>query len=160
MMTDVNAALNAVVNDVGYYRLFVYGTLMRGLGNHHRLHRHGASYMGDGRLDGALVNFHGAFPGFVGEYSAEAAPIVGELYAVTHKTLEDLDRLEGQLYRKAIVEIDRGGWRQLACTYQLRDTYAQEERTRVQPLDGVLDWRQSSRICIEQTCHDCPPWGE
>jgi hypothetical protein len=65
------------------------------------------------------------------------------------------------MYRKTIVVVDRGGWTQYACTYQLMNGYAREPRPRVKALDGLIDWRQASRVCVEAgDCDVCPPWGD
>ena len=93
--------------------VFVYGSLMRGLGNHEVL---GPS-VGDGTagtlmaVDLEMVSL-GAFPALVQRARAHAdannAPkICGELYEVSDDTLRDLDMLEGhpRFYRRRLLPV-------------------------------------------------------
>jgi gamma-glutamylcyclotransferase (GGCT)/AIG2-like uncharacterized protein YtfP len=78
--------------------VFVYGTLMRGRGNHGFLH--GARFLGAGRVEGlALYDVTPYYPGAVRE---EGGAVLGEVYEVDEEMLADLDRLEGNgiLYRR------------------------------------------------------------
>lgn len=70
--------------------VFVYGSLKRGLCNHHFL-QHG-QFMGEWKTDAiyALVDL-GAYPGLVSGQRS----IVGEVFAVDDATLAQLDLLEG-----------------------------------------------------------------
>ena len=72
-------------------RIFCYGTLMRGHGNH-RLIEH-STFLGTGTTEPIFTMLHlGGFPGIV--RGGETA-IHGELYEVDAPTLSRLDRLEG-----------------------------------------------------------------
>lgn len=74
----------------GSVRLFVYGTLMRGESNHHRMAA--ATFLGEAATEPglALVDL-GPYPGMVKEGRASVS---GELYRVPAATLADLDELE------------------------------------------------------------------
>jgi len=84
--------------------LFVYGSLKRGRRHHAELR--GARFAGVARTapEYRLLD--------LGEYPALAAgsrSIEGELYAVTESLLAELDRFEGDDYRRAAVRLDGGG---------------------------------------------------
>lgn len=83
------------------HTVFVYGTLMRGFGNHGLLA--GATYLGPAGTAAAwrLLDL-GAFPALVSAPDGFAAPVRGELYRVDGATLAALDRLEGHpdFYRR------------------------------------------------------------
>lgn len=73
------------------HKIFVYGTLKRGHGNHRLLAN--ARFIGTGISEPVFTMLHlGGFPGIV--RSGETA-IHGELYEVDEGTLHRLDRLEG-----------------------------------------------------------------
>jgi gamma-glutamylaminecyclotransferase len=87
-------------------RVFVYGTLMRGEGNHDLLVR--ARFLGQGRTPSRFaLHDLGAFPGLVagGEHAVE-----GEVYIVGPDTLARLDHLEGHpnWYRRAPIALEDG----------------------------------------------------
>ena len=88
------------------YLVFVYGTLMKGEGNHH--------YLGDAEFKGeyktdkrwGLINI-GAFPALV----PHVLRVEGEVYEVSKSTLSTLDRLEGVshgLYRRMQISVYNG----------------------------------------------------
>lgn len=90
-------------------RVFVYGTLRRGEGNHaHFLGRAKAAGTGRTVERMTLLNL-GAFPAALA--IGGPGPIVGELYDVDAGTLARLDRLEGvpHHYRRERVRIARDG---------------------------------------------------
>jgi gamma-glutamylcyclotransferase (GGCT)/AIG2-like uncharacterized protein YtfP len=86
-------------------RIFVYGTLKRGYGNH-RLLAGRSVFIGDDAIIGKLFDL-GAFPAATPEGSDL---IQGETYFVGPKTLRDLDRLEGHpnFYRREVVKTRSG----------------------------------------------------
>lgn len=90
------------------HRVFVYGTLMTGFGNHSRLLDHdGARYEGKARTAvNARLGDVGAFPA-VTELRKGSCPVVGEVYTVDDDTLARLDMLEGvpSLYTRQQVEV-------------------------------------------------------
>lgn len=87
----------------GWTRVFVYGSLKQGHGNHRLLSRArdigGAEFLGMDALFGqyGMLDW-GAFPALVdrtGRKDAEKDFVVGEVYAVSEATLMALDGLEG-----------------------------------------------------------------
>lgn len=101
-------------------RVFVYGSLMQGFGNHPLLAQ--ADFLGAAStLPGfTLVNL-GAFPGMHHD-SKSGGVVTGELYAVNAVELSDLDGLEGHpdFYRRQLITVGdeptftyilpHGGW--------------------------------------------------
>ena len=87
-------------------RVFVYGTLLRGEGNHDLLAD--AELVGPARtLPRFTLHDLGAFPGLV-EGGTHA--VLGEVYLVGRDTLARLDRLEGHpsFYRRVAVTLEDG----------------------------------------------------
>jgi len=83
------------------FRIFVYGTLMRGERAHHLLDS--ARYIGDYYLNDYAIYNLGSYPGIV--YS-EGDRVLGEVYEITEEMLPAMDRYEGEgsLYlRKSVV---------------------------------------------------------
>lgn len=80
-------------------RVFVYGTLKAGHGNHdyYLSGNDGASYLGRCYITGDYRMYtNGAFPMVVKGTDTDAdLPIVGEVYSVDEETLHALDALEG-----------------------------------------------------------------
>lgn len=77
------------------FPIFVYGSLMRELSNHHYLARPGVRIVGPARLLGKwnMYTMNGRYPFIVPDDNG--GDVVGELYEVDINTLGDLDRLEG-----------------------------------------------------------------
>lgn len=77
--------------------IFVYGTLMRGEGNHTPFLGTSA-FLGEGLLEGYALYDLGWFPGIK---PSPGGSVKGELYRVDAPTLTDINRLEGEgsLYR-------------------------------------------------------------
>lgn len=81
------------------HTVFVYGSLLRGLGNHGLIARHaargGAVFMGEAetRDPYAMISF-GAFPGVV-DGGENPERVTGEVWIVDDLALAELDRLEG-----------------------------------------------------------------
>ena len=73
--------------------LFVYGTLLSGLSNHH--HMQGATCLGPATMQGALFDL-GPYPAMlvVGEMAAPLETVLGELYQIEASHLQRLDSLE------------------------------------------------------------------
>ena len=117
------------------HRVFVYGSLLRGLHNHHWISK-------DSRLLGAalsreryvIVDSGDGYP-----YALDAewarpgidtpAPLHGELYEVGDGTLDDLDALEGHpdYYRRRIAAFLIGADEAEAALYVLRDASRLDE---------------------------------
>lgn len=81
----------------------MYGSLKRGFKNHAQLAR--ATFVGECQTAPRyrLLVF-GAYPAL----SEGDHEVAGELYAVHQRTLFELDRFEGQAYRRASVELADG----------------------------------------------------
>jgi len=88
-------------------RVFVYGSLKRGLYNH-RLLTEGATFAGEDRIEGATMFDLGAFPAV---HLGGAGAVHGEVYRVTPETLARLDRLEGcpTMYQRVRVRLAASG---------------------------------------------------
>lgn len=88
------------------FRLFVYGTLMRGHVRHHLIAR--CPFLGPATTEPAfeLVDLHD-YPALV---QGGGTAVHGELYAVTEEILSRLDRVEGvpDLYRRSEVRLADG----------------------------------------------------
>jgi len=96
--------------------VFVYGTLMKGEGNHNFLSN--SKYLGEYKTDKrwGLINI-GAFPALVPHVLA----VEGEVYEVNKGVLGTLDRLEGVahgLYRRREIPVfDEDGEELIVQTY-------------------------------------------
>ncbi len=90
----------------GRTRVFVYGSLLRGLGNHRLLE--GSRFIAADRTRPTFTLFDlGSFPGMV---AGGDTAVAGEVWEVDPQTLERLDRLEGHprfYQRTAIVLASR-----------------------------------------------------
>lgn len=74
------------------HRVFVYGSLMRGFGNHGLLKNQ--AFISNASVEGFDLHSLGAFPAVV--YSDDDHALVrGEVYEVDDEALAKLDRLEG-----------------------------------------------------------------
>lgn len=86
--------------------VFVYGTLLRGEGNHRLLDR--ARRIGDARTTATFTLLDlGAWPAMV---AGGSTSVRGELYEVDAATLRALDDFEGDPdeYRRTRIELDDG----------------------------------------------------
>jgi len=103
-------------------RVFVYGTLKRGHGNHRLLEGGGARYAGDAQVAGTMHDY-GAFPAVS---LSGRGTIHGEVYEVTNETLSRLDRLEGTptFYQRTRVRMSTGmeAWIYVMNSDRLADT--------------------------------------
>ncbi len=92
------------------HRVFVYGTLKRGLHNHVLLERARASFVGPARTTRAsfaMLLADAGYP-YVVKTTTNARAIDGEVYAVDDDTLERLDALEEiatGMYSRESVEV-------------------------------------------------------
>ena len=110
-------------------RLFVYGTLRRGLRLHHHLKRLGAQFVANGQVQAELYDL-GEFPGACG-CTKPGRTVKGELYRL-HKvenSLKVLDQIEGfsprhperGLFERGTAEVTSpNGQRRLAWIYWYR----------------------------------------
>jgi gamma-glutamylaminecyclotransferase len=90
------------------HRVFVYGSLRQGFGNHKYYLQGRADFQGEGLTapEYTLLNL-GAFPGVV---KAGNTAITGEVYGVSEGLLRELDRLEGHpnFYRRTPITLQDG----------------------------------------------------
>ena len=88
-------------------RVFVYGTLKRGMGNHRVMQEAKGRLLGSGSVYGyACINT----PWFPYAYKKEGARIIGEIYAIPKENIADLDVLEGypHFYNRAVTDTSFG----------------------------------------------------
>ena len=109
-------------------KVFVYGTLKSGFGNH-RLMEGRSTFITKDKIKGKMVSL-GGFPGVVPD---DDRSVVGEVYEVTDECLKALDRLEGHpsFYKRTPVVTDNG----LEV-----DTYIYQGETKHRPLVETGDW--------------------
>ena len=122
--------------------VFVYGTLMQGLGNHRLLAQHDPT-MQPAKLDGYGLYQVASFPGIVPE---ESAAVRGEFYEISQDTLAALDHLEGEgslyLREEVTVTLEHDGSQRRAYTYlwngrvdpKTRISYADQPWKKAQPV--------------------------
>jgi gamma-glutamylaminecyclotransferase len=116
-------------------RVFVYGTLLAGEGNHRVLE--GARFVCESKtLPAYSMHDMGYFPAVVAGGELE---ISGEVYEVDAQTLDRLDRLEGhpRFYRRTVVE--------LACGMRVETYLMPPARVAGRRLIGSGNWRKHER---------------
>ena len=86
-------------------KVFVYGTLKRGHGNHHFLR--GQTFLGEDVIKGKMFSL-GAFPCV--SMATQEQTIHGEVYEVDDNSLARMDRLEGHptFYKRELVQTGGG----------------------------------------------------
>lgn len=86
------------------HRVFVYGTLKRGIHNHHLLQT--ADYIGEAYTLDTFKMYHVGFP-VIREAAEGGKAVYGEVYDVDDDTLKKLDRLEneGVMYDRKQINI-------------------------------------------------------
>jgi len=120
--------------------IFVYGTLKRGFHNNTLLS--GAEFVGEATTVGGGFGMasNGSFPAVYRDPASEAN-VAGELYRVTPKQLERVDRLEGHPEWYSREPIQTTGGEAQAYFMLPQGPYW---RT-VQPLNGVLTFDKNCR---------------
>lgn len=85
-------------------RVMVYGTLKRGIQNHHLLQ--GADYVGEAYTIECYKMFNVGFP-IIRETEQDGHAVYGEVYDVSDEILAKLDKLEnnGVMYDRKIIQI-------------------------------------------------------
>jgi len=76
------------------HKVFVYGTLKKGFGNHRLLDHGKAQFISEGTTNDKYTMLYYVFP-FVSRTMTPKTTIEGEVYEVDDKTFTRLDRLEG-----------------------------------------------------------------
>lgn len=86
-------------------KVFVYGSLMKHLGNHPVIAGEEFLCSGVTQRNFKMVSF-GWYPGVLKDENG--SPVIGELYDVSEETMSHLDRLEGngRFYQRELVDID------------------------------------------------------
>lgn len=86
------------------HNVFVYGSLMRGFGNHGLLES--SAFISEATAEGLRLYTLGAFPAVLSGDDGDS-PVRGEVYSVDDETLARLDRLEGHpnFYRRERKEV-------------------------------------------------------
>ena len=104
----------------GRHPVFVYGSLLRGLGNHALLMRHQAAFLGEAFTEEATFSMVslGAFPAICW---GGCQRIKGEVYQVDDAGIAALDRLEGtpSFYKRERIAVVLDGERVMVWTYLL-----------------------------------------
>ena len=94
------------------YKVFVYGSLKSGFGNHRLLEDSNAEFLGTTYTKDTnfLMFSFGAFPAVVKNEEFGYGAVEGELYLVDQITMFKLDMLEGNgtFYTRELVELDDG----------------------------------------------------
>ena len=88
-------------------KVFVYGSLKKGYGNHD-YHLDKSEFLGKSETLPQYSLFSlGSFPGVI---KGGITPVQGELYAVDEEGLQRLDRLEGHptFYKREVIETSEG----------------------------------------------------
>ena len=110
-------------------RIFVYGSLRVGFGNHRLLDN--SAYVGQARTEPRFTMLHlGGFPGVVADGETS---IIGEVYDVDDPTLRNLDRLEGHpdFYARQTIQVERGGDVEDVQVYLLPQVWLDDARNAV-----------------------------
>ena len=126
-------------------RVFVYGTLKQGRGNHCLLAN--SKFVSQGRTD---IQYHmrcnGGFPS-VFKSSFEGGSICGEIYEVCEDTLHQLDTLEGvasgMYFREEVIIRTEFGAPTVAHIYFRNNESLEVGGTTVAPVYGVINWNGS-----------------
>lgn len=115
--------------------VFVYGSLLSGLGNHSLVD--GCKFVGEGTVDGLAMRSLGAFPG---AFVCECATICGELYVVDSDTADELDHLEGHpdFYEREIRDVETADGKTVKAWVYLLESVSCDVRFPVVP-NG--DWK-------------------
>lgn len=87
------------------HRVFVYGTLKRGVHNHHLLSS--AEFVGNAYTLDQFKMYHVGFPVIRESDHPDAKSVYGEVYDVDDDTLKKLDRLEneGVMYDRKLINV-------------------------------------------------------
>jgi gamma-glutamylcyclotransferase (GGCT)/AIG2-like uncharacterized protein YtfP len=121
-------------------KVFVYGTLLEGQTNHHRL-ANSVRVFNHATVDGTLYDVGCGYPALVLTGTGE---VYGEVYEVSEEVLRSLDSLEGyygvgdpgNYYDRVEVEVTSGEWTTRALTYVFS-----EKQARVLEMIESGDWR-------------------
>lgn len=118
-------------------KVFVYGTLRMGYGNHRLIEKSPRSkFIGEGETKDKFKMIYMGFPGIIRDNEKEYTTIKGELYLVDLETLQSLDILEGtpNFYRREKITVLSNGKKHNAYTYILNTTFRKYTDHQAYPL--------------------------
>jgi gamma-glutamylaminecyclotransferase len=97
-------------DNIEFYKVFVYGSLRKGFGNHILLKD--CEYVGDAWALQYAMQHLTHFPSAFVDYFTQGARIFGEVYEITNEILQRLDHLEGHpdFYKRQEIQIPKFGW--------------------------------------------------
>ncbi len=109
------------------YKLFTYGTLMKGQCRHHVLQD--AKYLGDAVLRDYCLLELGSYPGAIRK---ERFNVYGEVYEIPEKLVPELDRIEGEgyLYERKTVDVTMDDGKTSVLFYEFLMDDGTYEKTR------------------------------
>lgn len=141
MTTHARTKINST--PVRPHRVFVYGSLLAGLGNHRVLTGHDARMVAHGTTAAARFTMFdlGSFPGCV---ESGSTAVRGEVYDINDAGMASLDQLEGYptFYDRARVAIRLAdGTTTFAWVYLLADAYAERRNGYLRDEVPNGDWR-------------------
>lgn len=102
------AAIEATPKAPPTFKVFVYGSLKRGFGNHGLLQQDGADFVREAKTRPGFTMYSlGGFPGII---RTGEGVISGEVFSVNERVLRHLDRLEGHpsFYRREDIILEDG----------------------------------------------------
>lgn len=141
-LPPVTAALMMGKRGPTMHKIFVYGTLLSGHGNHRLLEGRG-TMIGTAISEAKFTMLHlGGFPGIV--QKGETA-ILGEVYEVDHETLRDLDGLEGHphFYKRTPITVEMRDAKVPVEAYVLPDSWLSRSNTSVIESGN---WRERNNV--------------
>ena len=148
---------------MGTHEVFVYGTLLRGESNHHRLA--GSTFLGNDSLCYTVLFDQGMYP----ILRPGSGIVFGERWSVSTATLSDLDQLEGHpvWYQRVFETLDSGAqaWVYLGSESMVRGLSVIPDgnwKTRHAPEAGGMRHRvfmYGSNLLAEQLAERCPEWN-
>lgn len=127
------------------YKLFVYGSLKRGFGNHHFLEESKFVSKITTKISSFRMFSLGGFPGV--SLQPNGRKIIGELYEIDDNTLQRIDYLEGNgnFYNRRLIKLDNGD---TAWMYIIDQMYGEDDNftfvnglfNRIKTTDTTQEW--------------------
>lgn len=133
------------------HRIFVYGTLLAGFGNHRLISQQGGQFVGEAVLPGFELFSFGGFPG-IRRTDREGSVVHGEVWNV--EDIAPLDRLEGHpnFYLRTPVDVveapDGYPYHEGAMVWEV-ETYVPTGQYSY-PTIASGSWRKVTGICRPQ----------